>query len=258
MQLYFQDEAGQVCRFPGCNKDSRCISLWWSGGPRPSISPSLPNSVPGPTQPFCSCHKHTSKFFGQEGPYSALPWGQDISEMEKVKNWMIKGTEHLHYEDKLEHLGLLGKNRCLRSCMVQRKTFLHHGYSAAEIEWAFKKYQRHLLTHKTPLEPLFAVIPLCNTITNHLARLLQRQNIKRVLCPPLKVKHLLRPVQDPLRLQVPGVYSIPCECGVGYNGQTRRSVAIRQKEHQRHFRLGNVEKSARASHGREKEYKICF
>jgi hypothetical protein len=49
-------------------------------------------------------------------------------------------------------------------------------------------------------------------------------------------------------LRTPGIYSIPCECGKVYIGQSSRSIQIRLKEHNRHIRLTQTDKSAVAEH----------
>jgi hypothetical protein len=56
------------------------------------------------------------------------------------------------------------------------------------------------------------------------------------------------PTKDPPGLRTPGIYKIPCECGKVYIGQSRRSVHLRIKEHGRHFRLAQPDKSALAEH----------
>ena len=44
------------------------------------------------------------------------------------------------------------------------------------------------------------------------------------------------------------VYSIPCECGEVYIGQSGRSIQLRIKEHNRHIRLEQPDKSAVPEH----------
>jgi hypothetical protein len=51
-----------------------------------------------------------------------------------------------------------------------------------------------------------------------------------------------------LGLKTPGVYSILCECGQVYIGQTGRSIYTRIKEHHQHIRLAHPDKSAVAEH----------
>ena len=54
-----------------------------------------------------------------------------------------------------------------------------------------------------------------------------------------------------------GVIRIPCECGKVYVGQSgRRSIQIRIKEHNRHIRLAQTDKSAVAEHSVSQDYII--
>jgi hypothetical protein len=55
-------------------------------------------------------------------------------------------------------------------------------------------------------------------------------------------------MSDAVGLKTPGMYSIPCECGKVYIEQSGRSIQIRIKEHERHIRLAQTEKSAVAEH----------
>jgi predicted GIY-YIG superfamily endonuclease len=63
-------------------------------------------------------------------------------------------------------------------------------------------------------------------------------------------------VKDDLGLKTPGVYSIPCECGQVYIGQTGRSIDTRIKEHHRHIRLAHADKSAVAEHSIGRGHRI--
>jgi hypothetical protein len=87
-------------------------------------------------------------------------------------------------------------------------------------------------------------LPYVGTIFNLISRVLARHNIKSMGLPPRKLSGFLRPVKDDLGLRTPGVYSIPCECGQVYIGQTGHSVNTRVKEHQRHIRLEHPGKSS--------------
>jgi hypothetical protein len=55
-------------------------------------------------------------------------------------------------------------------------------------------------------------------------------------------------VKDAVGLKTPVIYSIPCECGKVYIGQTGRSMQIRIKEHEIHLRLAQTEKSEVSEH----------
>jgi hypothetical protein len=50
--------------------------------------------------------------------------------------------------------------------------------------------------------------------------MLAKQSIKCIALPPRKNSSLLRPAKVDLGLRTPGIYSIPCECGQVYIGQT--------------------------------------
>jgi hypothetical protein len=74
--------------------------------------------------------------------------------------------------------------------------------------------------------------------------------------PPRKIFFYLPPVKDALGLRTPGVYSIPCERGRVYIGQSGGSIQIRIKEHNRHIRLTQTNKSAVAEHSINHDHSI--
>jgi len=76
-----------------------------------------------------------------------------------------------------------------------------------------------------------------------LSRMLAKHKIKS-----RKIFSYLPPVKDALGLRTPGIYSIPCECGRVYIGQSGWSIQLRIKEHNRHIRLAQPDKSAIAEH----------
>jgi len=78
--------------------------------------------------------------------------------------------------------------------------------------------------------------------------MLAKHNIKSVAPPPRKIISHLPPVKDALGLRTLEIYSIPCGCGRVYIGQSGRSVQLRIKEHNRHIRLAQSDKSAEAEH----------
>jgi hypothetical protein len=51
-----------------------------------------------------------------------------------------------------------------------------------------------------------------------------------------------------LGLRTPGIYSIPCECGRVYIGQSGQSIQLWIKEYIRHIRQAQPNKSAVAEH----------
>jgi hypothetical protein len=86
--------------------------------------------------------------------------------------------------------------------------------------------------------------------------MLAKHNIKSVALPPRKVFRYLPPVKDALGLRTPGIYRVPCDCGRVYIGQSGRPIQIRIKEHNRHIRLVQPDKSAVAEHSINDEHII--
>ena len=69
-------------------------------------------------------------------------------------------------------------------------------------------------------------------------------------------KQILYIVKDAIGLKTPGIYRIPCECGKVYIGQSGRSIHLRIKEHDRHIRLAQPDKSAVAEHSFNQDHII--
>jgi hypothetical protein len=94
------------------------------------------------------------------------------------------------------------------------------------------------------------------TTYGRLSRMLNKHNIKCIPLPLKKIFNYLPFIKDAVGLRTPGIYSIPCECGKVYIGQSGRSVHIRIKEHERYIRLAQTEKPAVAEHTMNQDYKI--
>ena len=71
-----------------------------------------------------------------------------------------------------------------------------------------------------------AYIPYTQTTYGRLSRMLAKHNIKTVALPPRKIFSYLPPVKDALGLRTPDVYSILCECGRFYIGQSGNNNII--------------------------------
>jgi hypothetical protein len=92
-----------------------------------------------------------------------------------------------------------------------------------------------------------AYIPYTQTTYGPLSRMLAK-HIKSVALPPRKIFSYFPPAKDAVGLRTPGVYSIPCEWSRVYVGQSGRFIQLRIKEHNRHIRLAQPNKSAIAEH----------
>jgi hypothetical protein len=73
-----------------------------------------------------------------------------------------------------------------------------------------------------------AFLPFVSTSLNQISRVLS--NINRG-SPTKEVLQFSLTHKDDLTLKTPSIYSISCECGKMYIGQTRRSIEMRVKEH---------------------------
>jgi hypothetical protein len=89
-----------------------------------------------------------------------------------------------------------------------------------------------------------AYIPYINNTYGCLSRMLAKYYIKSVTLPYRKISSYLPPLKDAVGLKITGIYRIPCECGTVYIGQSGRSIHLHIKEHDRHMKLAQPEKSA--------------
>jgi hypothetical protein len=137
-----------------------------------------------------------------------------------------------------------------------RDTFQRNGYSKSEIRRALHPKLKPEPKNNKPAGT--AVLPYQQAVSNKISRLLIKYNIKTVHMPIKKNRQLLRTAKDDLGLKIPGVYHIRCKCGKVYIGQTGRSIEARCKEHMRHIRLDQPEKSMVAEHSINARLQIDF
>jgi hypothetical protein len=86
--------------------------------------------------------------------------------------------------------------------------------------------------------------------------MLSKYNIKSIALPPKKLTSYLPSVKQNLGLRTPGIYSIACECGKVYIGQSGQTIQHRINEHSRHIRLDQPDKSAVAEHSINQDHII--
>jgi hypothetical protein len=66
--------------------------------------------------------------------------------------------------------------------------------------------------------------------------------IKSVVLPPRKIHNYFAPAKDAFGLRTLRVYSMHCECGQVYIGQSGRSIQIRIKERNGRIQLARADK----------------
>jgi hypothetical protein len=120
------------------------------------------------------------------------------------------------------------------------------------------KDRRHQKEEDKPLGTIY--IPYVKGVSEKLRRIGKQYNI-RTIC---RIKHTLRyslvktrPKIDPRKI-ANCIYSIPCECGRSYIGETGRSLAVRIHEHRHNLKLGLLEKSKLAQHAYEEDHRVVW
>ncbi|KAJ8937075.1 hypothetical protein NQ318_009845 [Aromia moschata] len=127
-----------------------------------------------------------------------------------------------------------------------KEALTKNGYKEKDID-------RVCRTHRTkvkqePTSP-YACLPYVSGVTDKLKKTLSKKNIGVRFRTVKKIQQVLPSKKDPVpRLLTKGVYELKYICGKSYIGQTGRSIQCRIKEHQRHTRLGNIDKSAIAEY----------
>jgi hypothetical protein len=86
--------------------------------------------------------------------------------------------------------------------------------------------------------------------------MLDKHNIKSIPLPPKKISQLPSTGYGCLGIKNTWNIQILCECGKVYIGQSGRSMQIQVKEHERHIRLAQTEKSAVAEHSINQDHII--
>ncbi|KAJ8961652.1 hypothetical protein NQ318_021249 [Aromia moschata] len=126
-----------------------------------------------------------------------------------------------------------------------KEALMKNGYKEKDID-------RVCRTQRTRVEQqptTYACLPYVVGVTDKLKKTLSKKNIGVLFRTLRKIQQVLPSNKDPVpRLLTKCVYELKCTCRKSYIGQTGRSIQCRIKEHQRHTRLGNTDKSAIAEH----------
>ncbi|XP_018561026.1 uncharacterized protein LOC108903364 [Anoplophora glabripennis] len=161
------------------------------------------------------------------GENAALPLLDVL--VERKPDGSLDINEIRHFAEELEHL---------------RTALRGNGYTARNIERAIRR--KHYMKKREYLATTY--LPYVKGCTDKIGRLLKKRNINTVFSTVKKVAAAFPNTCNNDQLQGPGVYSIPCSCGMVYIGQTRRHIKRRLKEHKSHLQNNNWEKSVVAEH----------
>jgi predicted GIY-YIG superfamily endonuclease len=175
----------------------------------------------------------------------------------------LHASSHHHPNQKLGILNTLSI-RAIRISdkehLEQEKNHLHKvfkniGYKEKEIENAIKKALEKEKENNKPQQrnnqtpSLTAYLPYIQGVTDKIAKILNKKEIKTSFRPLNTIKQKMRSVKDKLdQHNFKGVYRIECSCGKCYIGETGRSFNTRIKEHSADIKNERTRTSALAEH----------
>jgi predicted GIY-YIG superfamily endonuclease len=181
----------------------------------------------------------------------------------------LHASSHHHPNQKLGILNTLS-TRAIRISdkehLEQEKNHLHKvfkniGYKEKEIENAIRKAlekENNKPQQKNNQTPsLTAYLPYIQGVTDKIAKILNKKEIKTSFKPLNTIKQNMRSVKDKLdQHNFKGVYRIDCSCGKCYIGETGRSFNTRIKEHSADIKNERARTSALAEHSLKTKHHI--
>ena len=100
-------------------------------------------------------------------------------------------------------------------------------------------------------------LPYIGSASHKIERILKEAGIQLYHSSENKLFRSLCTHKDSVNeFQKPGVYRIPCECGLVYIGETGRNLSLRLKEHKTNCEKAELEKSAVAKHSWTNDHRI--
>lgn len=141
-----------------------------------------------------------------------------------------------------------------------KRTFANLGYNNKSIYKAIQKAKSDSNINKVKDPPTSnAHLPYIQGVTDKIAKILKKKNIKTTFKPWSTIKQRMKSVKDSQEhLQQKGVYIINCSCADQYIGETGRSVRIRLKKHSADIRNERTHSSALAEHVGKTNHHICL
>jgi hypothetical protein len=102
-----------------------------------------------------------------------------------------------------------------------------------------------------------AYLPFIQGVTDKIARVLSKKEIKTSFKPHETIKQNMRSIKDKLDPQkCKGIYKIECSCGKCYIGKTGCSFQIRIKEHGANIKNECIRTSALAEHSLKTKHHV--
>ena len=128
-----------------------------------------------------------------------------------------------------------------------------NGYPKKFIDNAMKTQQ---VGEKTEYQSSVS-LPYIGSASPKIERILKEAGIQLYHSSENKLFRSLCTHKDSVNeFQKPGVYRIPCECGLVYIGETSRNLSLRLKEHKSNCEKAELEKSAVVKHSWTNDHRI--
>ena len=135
-----------------------------------------------------------------------------------------------------------------------RSVLKMNGYPKKFIDNAMKTRQH--VREKTEYQSSVS-LPYIGSASHKIERILKEAGIQLYHSSENKLFRSLCTHKDSVNeFQKPGVYRIPCECGLVYIGETGRNLSLRLKEHKTNCEKAELEKSAVAKHSWTNDHRI--
>ena len=135
-----------------------------------------------------------------------------------------------------------------------RSVLKMNGYPKKFIDNAMKTRQH--VREKTEYQSSVS-LPYIGSASHKIERILTEASIQLYHSSENKLFRSLCTHKDSVNeFQKPGVYRIPCECGLVYIGETGRNLSLRLKEHKTNCEKAELEKSAVAKHSWTNDHRI--
>jgi len=163
---------------------------------------------------------------------------QKLGVLKTLATRAIRISDETHLDKETDHL---------------TRTFKNIGYKQKDIKNAINKaLERNRNTRSAPQEQnpnRSAYLPYIQGVTDRIARILSKKEIKTSFKPLVTIKQSMRSVKDKLNPKNgKGIYKIECSCGKCYIGETGRSFQVRIKEHGADIKNERTRTSALAEH----------
>ena len=137
-----------------------------------------------------------------------------------------------------------------------RSVLKMNGYPKKFIDNAMKTRQQ--VREKTEYQSSVSLLYI-GSASHKIERILKEAGIQLYHSSENKLFRSLCAHRDSVNeFQKPGVYRIPCECGLVYIGEIGRNLSLRLKEHRTNCEKAELEKSAVAKHSWTNDHRIKF